>query len=196
MNIKIILTIIATIIGIVAFFPYIRDIVQLKTKPHAYTWLIWAITQTTAVVGILHGGGGLGSLNLMVGTLFVIFIFLFSLKYGSRNITKGDTIILVAAFCAVLFWWQLDRPILAVIMVSIIDVLGYVPSLRKSYQEPWSETLVSWMLFSLSNVFAILALSEYNLLTVTYLIAITLANLSIFLLCFLRRSFVAKPNPV
>lgn len=193
MNIKIILTIIATIIGVVAFFPYLRDIVQLKTKPHAYTWLIWAITQTTAVVGILHGGGGWGSLNLIIGTFFVVCVFLFSLKYGSKNITKGDFIVLVISLCAVLVWWRLDKPILAVIMVSIIDVLGYIPSFRKSYQEPWSETLISWMLFSVSNIFAILALNEYNLLTATYLVAITLANLFIFLICFLRRSFVSKP---
>ncbi|PKM91809.1 hypothetical protein CVU82_01215 [Candidatus Falkowbacteria bacterium HGW-Falkowbacteria-1] len=194
MNIKIILSIIATIIGVVAFFPYLRDIVQLKTKPHVYTWLIWAVTQTTAVAGILHGGGGWGSLNLIIGTFFVVCIFLFSLKYGSKNITKGDSIVLVIALCAVLVWWRLDRPILAVIMVSIIDVLGYIPSFRKSYQEPWSETLISWVLFSVSNIFAILALNEYNLLTVTYLVAITLANLFIFLLCFLRRSFIPRPS--
>lgn len=193
MNIKIILTTIATVVGVVAFFPYLRDIIRLKTKPHAYTWLIWAITQTTAVAGILHGGGGWGSLNLIIGTFFVICIFLFSLKYGSKNITKGDSIILTIALCAVLAWWKLDNPVLAVIMVSIIDVLGYIPSFRKSYQEPWSETLISWVLFSISNILAVLALSEYNLLTVTYLAAITLANLSIFLLCFLRRFFIPKP---
>ncbi len=52
MDIKIISTIIATIIGVIAFFPYLKDIFSLKTKPHVYTWLIWVITQGTAVLGI------------------------------------------------------------------------------------------------------------------------------------------------
>ena len=194
MDVKIILTVIATAIGVVAFFPYLRDTFSLKTKPHAYTWLIWAITQGTAVFGIWHGGGGWGALNLTIGTLFVIVVFLFSIKYGTKNITKNDTAILIAALSVIIVWWRLDQPLISVIMVSVIDVIGYVPSFRKSYQEPWSETLISWILFSASNTFAILALEEYNLLTVTYLAAITSANIALFLLCFFRRKFFPKPN--
>ena len=194
MNLKIISTIIATVIGIVAFLPYFRDIFLLKTKPHAYTWLIWSITQSTAVFGIWYGGGSWGALNLTVGTIFVIVIFLFSLKYGTKNITKSDTVILIAALCAILVWWFLDQPFISVIMVSAIDVIGYVPSFRKTYFEPWSETTVSWFLFALSNVFAMLALSEYNFLTMTYFIAITLANISLFAICFLRRQLIPKPK--
>jgi len=194
MDVKIILTVIATAIGVVAFFPYLRDTFSLKTKPHAYTWLIWAITQGTAVFGIWYGGGGWGALNLTIGTLFVIVVFLFSIKYGTKNITKSDTAILVAALSAIIIWWRLDQPLISVIMVSMIDVIGYIPSFRKSYQEPWSETLISWILFSASNTFAILALEEYNLLTVTYLAAITSANIALFFLCFFRRKFFPKPN--
>jgi hypothetical protein len=79
-------------------------------------------------------------------------------------------------------------------MVLAIDVIGYVPSFRKSYQEPWSETLTSWVLFSASNLFAILALKEYNLLTVTYLAATMSANIALFLMCYWRRRFVPKPQ--
>jgi hypothetical protein len=194
MDIKIILTIIATVIGVVAFLPYLKDIFSLKTKPHAYTWLIWVTTQGTAVFGIWHGGGGWGALNLTVGIIFVIAVFFFSLKYGTKNITKSDTVILTVALFAIVVWWQLDKPLISVIMVSAIDVIGFIPSFRKSYQDPWSETLISWVLFSISNIFAILALKEYNLLTVTYLVAISSANVALFLLCFFRRRFVSRPN--
>lgn len=189
---KIIFTIIASILGIIGFFPYFKDIFKLKTKPHIYTWLIWTITQTTAVVGIIYGGGAWGALNLVIGTIFVIAIFLLSFRYGSKNITRQDTLILFCALCAVVVWWWLDRPVLAVIMVSIIDVLGYVPSLRKTYQEPWSETLSSWLMFFASDAFALAALDRYNLLTVTYLASIALANLLMFLVCVLRRQSIRR----
>lgn len=192
MDTKIILSIIATVIGVAAFLPYLRDTFSLKTKPHVYTWLIWAITQGTAVFGIWYGGGGWGALNLTVGTLFVVAVSLFSLKYGTKNITKSDTAILLAALSAIIVWWQLGEPLISVMMVSAIDVIGYIPSFRKSYQEPWSETLISWILFSVSNIFAILALKEYNLLTVTYLAAITTANIALFFVCFFRRQFIPK----
>jgi hypothetical protein len=191
---KIFFTILSAVIGTIAFYPYVRDIFFLKTKPHAYTWLIWSITQGTAVVGILYGGGGWGGLNLVMGTLLVMSVFLFSLRYGTKNITKTDTAVLIAALLAVVIWWQLHEPILAIFMVSAIDILGYIPSFRKSYHEPWSETLVSWLAFVASDVFALFALSEYNFLTMTYIVAIIIANLSFFIFCLSRRHFVLKPK--
>jgi hypothetical protein len=190
---KIIFTIIATVIGAIAFLPYLKDTFSLKTKPHAYTWLIWTITQGTAVVGIWYGGGGWGALNLTVGTFFVIAVFLFSLRYGTKNITKSDTVILIAALLAIIIWWQLNQPLISVLIASAIDLIGYIPSFRKSYQEPWSETLISWIAFPVSNVFALLALQEYNFLTVTYLVAISIASISLVLFCFFRRQII--PNP-
>jgi hypothetical protein len=55
-------------------------------------------------------------------------VMLLSLKYGTRNITRSDTIILILALAAVFVWVQLDNPLLAVIMVTLIDLAGYVPS--------------------------------------------------------------------
>jgi len=193
MDLKLLFSIIATAIGVAAIFPYLRDTFSRRTKPHPYTWLIWGITQGTAVAGIWHGGGGWGVLSLTVGTILAIIIFLVSLKYGTRNITKSDTVVLIAAFLAIGVWWQLDQPLISVIMVSAIDVLGYIPSFRKSYHEPWSEYLVAWIAWCATGVFAILALGEYNLLTTTYLITITVANLLFLLFCVYRRQFVPKP---
>ena len=130
MDIKIFFTIVATVVGAIAFFPYLRDIFLHKTKPHAYTWLIWTITQGTAVAGIWYGGGGWGGLNLAVGALFVASVFFFSLRYGTKNITRSDTVVLMVALLAIIAWWQFRQPLIAILMVSAIDIIGYIPSFR------------------------------------------------------------------
>lgn len=191
---KIFFAIIATAVGVSAFYPYLKDTFLLKTKPHAYTWLIWTITQGTAMVGLWYGGGGWGGLDLIVGTFLVATVFLFSLRYGTKNITRSDTVILMVALLAIVFWWRLHQPLLAVFVVSVIDVLGYIPSFRKSYRDPWSETLISWIAFAISGVFGLFALGAYNLLTVTYIAAIAVANLCLFLFCLSRRRFAPKPK--
>jgi len=194
MNLKLFFTILSTITAIAAYVPYARDIFALKTKPHAYTWLIWTITQGIGVLGIWYGGGSWAVLSLAIGTVSVFCTFLFSLKYGTKNITRSDTVILFSALCAILVWWQLKQPLLAVVMVSVIDTLGYIPSLRKTYLEPWSETMISWLAFAAAGIFALIALHEYNLLTMIYLIAMTLANIALLSLCFFVtvRFWVAK----
>lgn len=140
----------------------------------------------------MYGGGGWGALNLYIGLVFIFGIFLFSLKYGTKNITAWDTVILIFALAAILVWWQLDQPLLAVIMISAIDLIGYIPSIRKSYHEPHTETLVSWAAWSVSDIFALLALSEHNALTMTYLLTITIANFALVLFCLWRRRVIAK----
>lgn len=119
---------------------------------------------------------------------------MFSFKFGTRNITATDTVVLLGALAAIFVWWQLDNPVAAVLMVSAIDILGYIPSWRKSITEPWAETLWSWGAFSIGNFFALLALTEYNLLTTTYLYAITFANLILIMICLYYRKSIPKPN--
>ena len=192
MTLKLIFLIIGAVIGTAAFFPYLRDIFRRETQPHVYTWLIWLLTQGTAVVGIWYGGGRWGALNLYIGMIFILGIFLFSLKYGTKNITTWDTVILIAALGAIVVWWQLNQPLLAVIMISAIDLVGYIPSLRKSYHEPYSETLKSWMAWAVSDIFALIALSEYNALTMTYLATITIANVVLVIFCLWRRGVIMR----
>lgn len=190
-SIKLLFAILASFVWVASFAPYIRDIFLKKTKPHTYTWLIWTITQSTAVAGLWYGDGGWGTLALIIGTIFVFIVFLLSLKYGTRNITTGDTIVLIAALLAIIVWWQLNNPLLAVVTVSVIDVLGYLPSFRKTFEEPWTETPISWAIFSLANIFIIFSLAEYNVLTLTYLIAITIANIILLTICLARRRVIS-----
>jgi hypothetical protein len=192
---KIIFAILSVIVNLFAFYFYVRSIFLKRTKPHLYTWLIWAITQGTAVAGILYGAGGLGALELAIGEILVFSIFIFSIKNGTKNITKSDTIILILAISAILVWWQLHDPVLSILMICCIDGFGgYIPTFRKSWQEPWSERLYTWLLFNISNVFAICALQKYNFLTLAYLITCIIFNFILIILCLWRRRKIGNPN--
>ncbi len=34
----------AILLTLIAFFPYIRSILQGKTRPHAFSWVTWSVT--------------------------------------------------------------------------------------------------------------------------------------------------------
>ena len=48
---KTILGIIAVIIALAGYVPYFRDIFRGKTKPHAFSWLVWASLTGIAFFG-------------------------------------------------------------------------------------------------------------------------------------------------
>jgi hypothetical protein len=165
---------------LISYVPYIRDILRGKTQPHIYTWLIWLITQGTASAAAFYGGSFYTSFGLFAGTLMVLVICLLSARYGTKNITKGDTITLALALSAVLVWWKLDNPLFAVVMVSAIDGFGYLPSFRKTYEEPASETSSFWILIAASTLFTLLANQEFNILTSLYLSVMFICNFIMF----------------
>lgn len=199
MELKIFFTTVSVIIGLFAFAPYLKDTWTKKTKPHVFTWLIWAITQGTATAALWYGKGGLGVIPMAISMTLAVLVMLLALRNGTKYITRSDIVILTAAVLAIFVWWQLKQPLLAVLMVSTIDAIGYIPTFRKSFMRPHTETIGSWVAFALADGTAILALGSYNLLTVSYLATITLANILLVIFLLLRRKTIKQvhsPPPI
>lgn len=192
MSLKILFTILSVIAGLSAFFPYLLDVFRNKTKPHAFTWLIWGITQGTATTALWVGGGGLATISLTIGTFLVLLVFLLSLKQGTRHITKSDIISLIFAIIAIMIWWLTNNPLIAVWLVVVVDLVGYYPTFRKSYSHPWDETLLSWAIWPVANMFTILALESYNLLTLSYIVPIFVTNIMFVIFLLNRRKKVKR----
>ena len=189
---KIAFAILATAIGLAAFAPYIRDVWTRKTQPHIFTWLIWTITQGTATAGLLYGNGGYGAIPMTISIACTIIVITLALRNGTKNITRSDVIVMLAAISAIFIWWGLDSPMLAVLMVSAIDAIGYIPTFRKSFKLPWSETAGSWFAFAFADGLAILAIENFNLLTVSYLATITACNILLVSYLAVRRIQMKK----
>jgi hypothetical protein len=194
MELKILFTVLSSICEIIGFFPYLRDSLLRKTRPHVFTWLIWMITTGVAVTGLWAGGGGIGAIPLTIAIIFITAVFLTSLRSGKKDIKKSDIVVLITALSAIFIWLILDSPLMAVLLVTFIDIIGYIPTFRKSFKEPWTETTSSWGLFAISGIFAILALEQYNFLTLSYIVPILLANCALFIFLIIRRKQNPKAN--
>jgi hypothetical protein len=188
MDIKIALGIIGGVLIAGSFIPYIHDIIKSKTEPHVYTWFIWSITHLIAALAILEGNGGLfAALSVASGGILSFAIFLTSLRHGTRNITSFDTGTLIIAILAVLIWWKLDHPEWAIIMITLIDVLGFLPTVRKTWLDPHSESIVAWSLYAFGNIAALLAITNYSIMTSFYIVAMIAASTALVLTIVLRK---------
>lgn len=145
------LGIIALLLALVAYVPYIRDILKHKTKPHAFSWLTWSVLASIAFsVQILHDGGP-GSWMMGFTACATLLIFLLSLHYGEKNILFVDWVSLGFAGIALLLWVLTDQPLLSVILISCIDAIGgFFPTFRKSISKPHEETAVIYLIYAVS----------------------------------------------
>lgn len=187
LTLPIALALVGSALANISFVPYFFDIFLGKTRPHAVSWLIWSITQGVGAAALWYGGASLAALGITLTTLLVFIIFLLSLQCGTRHLRFGDTVVLVFAVVALLGWVLLDHPVWAVVLVSLVEFLGFIPTFRKAYEKPVSEHFPSWTLYCIGMVLMLVTLPSYTFLTTTYLATMTVGSLILLSILILRR---------
>jgi hypothetical protein len=181
------IALIGSVLANLSFVPYLIDILNGKTRPHAVSWLIWSITQGVGAAGLWYGGASLAAIGVSFTTLLVLIIFLLSFRHGTRKIYVTDAVVLSLAAFAIIAWAILDHPLWAILLASLVELLGFIPTYRKAYMEPASEHLPSWTLYFIGMSLMLATLPEYTLFTTTYLATMTAASLALIGILLLRK---------
>lgn len=187
MDVKFLLMGVSILIGTISFLAYIKQLFRGSNRPHPFSWLIWALTQSTIAAALLYSGAGWGVGPYFVSALLVFAIFLTTVWKGSKDITPSDMIVLAIALSAIVIWWLMGDPLVAVFLITGIDLLGYLPTFRKVFVAPRSEPLIVWTGFLIGSIFAILAQEAFSLTTLTYPVSISAATVFLILLSLSRR---------
>ena len=166
---KEILSAIAIILTLLAFFPYIFSIIKGSVKPHVFSWVIWGSTTFIVFLAQLEDHAGVGAWPIGVSGTITIFIALLAwLKQADISITKMDWLFFLMAMSSLPFWYFTADPLWAVVILTTVDVLGFGPTTRKAYALPHSESVLFFALFMVRNIIVIMALENYTLTTVLF----------------------------
>jgi uncharacterized protein with PQ loop repeat len=158
-----IIGIIAGILAIGGYIPYIISIIRGTTKPNRATWFIW-----TVVGGLLAfsymAEGDQNSIWLPLGYFFgPLIAALLSLKYGYAHWTRLDTYCITAALLSIIPWILLEDATATLIINVAIDIFGALPTVVKTYYEPETEDLTAWSIFLVANTLQLFAISMWNI---------------------------------
>ena len=85
-------------------------------------------------------------------------------------------------------WYFTADPMWAVVILTVVDLLGFGPTLRKAFHFPHEENLTFFGLFLLRNLLVIVALEHYSVTTLLFPAAVALACLLLILLIGYRRT--------
>lgn len=174
------IAIIAAILAFVGNISYLKDVLRDRVHPHPYTWFIWSIVSMTTFFGGLVKGAGIGALPTGVAEAFTIIIFLFSLKYlfkkNAGHIKKIDHYFLVIALVGLIPWALTKDPTISVIIVVLIDIVAFIPTLRKTWVHPESEQPLLYEMNVARHVLTLFSLGAYNIATTFHSIAMICTN--------------------
>lgn len=90
-------------------------------------------------------------------------------------------------------WYVTSDPLAAVILLSVMEVLGFAPTLRKAYRYPFDEGITFFALFIARNLIAIIALENYSWTTILFPAVTAFASaILIFVIVYRRITFGAS----
>ncbi|HCR81653.1 MAG: hypothetical protein UY13_C0002G0477 [Candidatus Pacebacteria bacterium GW2011_GWB1_47_8] len=169
MDFKVIVGIIAVLLTFIGYVPYIRDLIQDKIQPHIYSWFIWGIMTSIVFALQISDQAGPGAFVTLAAAMSVIVVFTLSFfKKGKRDIVLADTVFFILAFVALSLWLVAKQPVLSVILLTTTEVFAFIPTIRKSWRKPYSETLAFYVINTLRFALAVMALERYTVVTSLY----------------------------
>lgn len=185
---------ISAFFAIVSIFPYIRDILRLKTKPQRVTWFIYSVLGSISFFSQLAKGASDSLWLPGVITVNVVIIFLLSLRFGVGGFSKKDYVVLSIAALGLLAWKVTNEAAIALYIVILIDASATYLTLEKSYKSPETETASLWIFSSLAGFFSLIAVGSLNIVLISYPLFIMLADGAVAVTVLIRNRIVGSQS--
>lgn len=173
-----------------AFLPYIRDIQRGKIKPHVFSWVIWGVTTLVVFFAQWRAGGGLGSWVIgLSGAITLLIAALAWIHRGDLTITWSDWLFFIGALLSLPLWLVTDDPLWAVVVLTVVDLLGFGPTVRKVIDDPHAESPGFFALFLVRNALVVFSLETRSLTTALFPVAVGTGCALVIALIMVRRRF-------
>lgn len=138
---------------------YARDTLAGRTKPNLVSFVLWA---TAPIIGAAAGFAQGGKWEVVpvlmtgVGPLLTIIASFFT-KGRRWQLKRFDYICGIFSVLALILWRTTHEPNIAIFFAIISDALAAIPTIRKSWTHPWTETQWVYIAAGISQCTAFLA---------------------------------------
>ena len=126
---------------------YVRETWRGNTQPHRVTWGLWAVEGILAFCVEIQQHVGLASLmTLALGVVpCVVIAASFKNPHAVWKIDRIDIACGVVSVAGLIFWALVNEPTVALVSFVVADFIAALPTLRKSWANPESETVSAFI---------------------------------------------------
>ena len=186
MNSKLLLGVLSIIPAVIAYYFYFREMFNGKTKPHAFSWLVWGMLAGNGFFAQVSAHAGIGAWATGLTSLASLTIFLCALRIGATQPARFDWTLLSLALTGLLLLFVIKNKEASLCITLLALVAGFAMNIRKAYRKPKEENATAFWLNTLKFIPAIGALTTFTFLTVAYPLVATLGNAAVAITVNLR----------
>lgn len=158
------ISIAASFFSFLYFVPYLVTVCQGKTRPNRASWWIWGTNGLIMCASYYFSNGATNTLwALFFPVIAQLIIAVLSFKYGQGGWNRFDKICLSSAGVGLVLWWRFNSPLIALALSLVVDFMGALPTIKKSYYEPKTESLVSWFVYGIGTFLNLFTIKNWSI---------------------------------
>jgi hypothetical protein len=144
----------AGLVGVVDTVPYLRDVLRGSTRPHRGTWLIWSALAVVVCLSQWADGASWSLIMLLTQAVLTTAVFSVAIVRGQGGTTIVELALIAVAGAGVAGWLLSGEPLVATVCVVAADLIAAAMMVPKTYRDPGSETLATFVYASIGGALA------------------------------------------
>ena len=178
------LSVLAGMLYLVGFGPYIRGIFRGETKPAKASWIIWAILDVVMLAAMIAKESVNG--QIIGAAMGACTVAILALRYGLPGWSIIDRLCLLGAALGIALWWLFREPTVGLVVSTTVILIGSSPTFVSAWKDPTREDRTPWMLYFLSCLLALAAFPAWTWEDASQPIAFTLIESVMMYLLYVR----------
>ena len=169
----------SAVISIAGSVAYIRDTISGKTKPNRVTWSMWALAPLIGTAAALYAEADIWATSRIFLAGFLPLIVFSASFVNPKSYWKLTTFDLLCGACSVLallLWIGIDSPRLAILFAALGDGFAAVPTIRKAWKNPETETGLTYLAGFIAVVLIIPSIPKWDIENSAFQIYLLIAN--------------------
>ena len=188
------LVFIAAVVQVLGAFAYIRATLHGETRPDRVSWFLWGATPLVGTVIILiEGTASWAVLPVFMAGFIPVLVLAGSLfnKNAYWKLGRFDYVCGALGLLALVLWLMANQPVVALVMLVATDGLAALPTIRKAWTNPETETASVYFAALFGGFAALVNVQEWVVLEYAFPLYLFLVNW-VLLFAIYRRRIYAK----
>jgi hypothetical protein len=182
---------IGVFINLIGTIWYIKTIIYGGTRPNLVSWFIWALAPLVGVFLQIKAGAGLSFLSTFMAGFSPILVIIFSLIKRNTfwKVTTFDVICGFFALLSLILYIITNKLSISIIFAILSDGLAAIPTVRKSWKFPETESGLTYALGIINHILALLIIKNWIFSIYSFSVYFIIMNLTISFSIYRKKIF-------